>query len=165
MSNGSLSHEKTPRSRPVTDARLVVIEGRASSKEVPLKLPAVLGRGENVTVLVKDKEKRVSRTHCEITDRDGMLVVHDLNSKNGTFVNGARVTESLLKPNDTLTVGPLTFRVQYTPAPQPVAPRPAPVEKAEPAIVEELAEPAAAVKPANQAISEDEIDFLLNTED
>lgn len=162
MSNGSLPH-----SRSVNDARLTVIGGRASQSELPLKLPAVLGRGENVTVLVKDKEKRISRNHCEITTVDGSLVVRDLNSKNGTFVNGARVTESALRPGDSLSVGPLTFRVQYTPVAAPPAQRPkaspAAVPKPEP--VETRPEPAPAAKAAGGAISEDEIDFLLNLDD
>jgi predicted component of type VI protein secretion system len=166
MSNGA-----APR-RKVKDARLVVVDGKASRQEVPLKLPAVLGRGENVTVLIKDKEKRVSRTHCEVTELDGALVVRDLNSKNGTFINGDRVTEAILKPNDQLSIGPLTFRVAYSHQgafPSLNAP-PANDEQEEPALFEELSAAPSSPEPAGQGaskrvVSDDDIDFFLNLDD
>lgn len=95
----------------VENARLVVVDGRASKQDVELKLPAVIGRGQEATVLIK--HGTVSRTHCEISATGDGLHVRDLDSKNGTFVGEARVVEAALKPGDRLTVGPLTFRVEY----------------------------------------------------
>src|SRR3954447_24750131 len=37
-------------------------------------------------------DSQVSRSHCTVIPRDGRLVVNDLNSTNGTFVDGVRVT-------------------------------------------------------------------------
>lgn len=55
----------------------------------------------------------VSRIHCEIYELDGALVVRDAGSLNGTFIDNVRITESVLKPGDRLTVGPLTFVAEY----------------------------------------------------
>jgi pSer/pThr/pTyr-binding forkhead associated (FHA) protein len=48
----------------------------------------------------------VSRVHCRLTAMpDGTLEVHDLQSTNGTFVNGARVETGRLSPGDRLGIG------------------------------------------------------------
>ena len=48
----------------------------------------------------------VSRVHCRLTVLpDGTLEVHDLESTNGTFVNGARVDTGRLSPGDRLGIG------------------------------------------------------------
>jgi hypothetical protein len=93
------------------DAKLVVTGGKATTREVALTLPAVVGRGREAAVRVVHPS--VSRRHCEIYELDGALVVRDVGSTNGTFVGAERVDEALLKPGDELTVGPLTFRVEY----------------------------------------------------
>ncbi len=64
----------------------------------------------------------VSRKHCEITLSADGVSVRDLGSSNGTFLNGARVVESPLKPGDTLTVGPATFVIQIDGNPMSVTP-------------------------------------------
>ena len=53
----------------------------------------------------------VSRVHCRITARPDMLVVEDLRSTNGTFVNGRRVERAALGDGDRLTVGRVEFAV------------------------------------------------------
>jgi pSer/pThr/pTyr-binding forkhead associated (FHA) protein len=53
-----------------------------------------------------------SRKHCEINMDQGRLMVRDLSSKNGTFVNGQKIEEVRLKPGDQLRVGPVTFVIQ-----------------------------------------------------
>ena len=55
----------------------------------------------------------VSRLHCRLTaDRSDQLVVEDLDSTNGTIVNGRRVKRSLLKAGDRLKVGRVEFIIQ-----------------------------------------------------
>ena len=51
----------------------------------------------------------VSRLHCRLTAGASELQVHDLDSTNGTFVNGQRVTEAILKEGDRLGVGRVEF--------------------------------------------------------
>ena len=93
--------------------KLVVVGGKAKSKEVQLKLPTVIGRGrEGVSLTLP--HKLVSRKHTELYEEKGQLFVRDLGSLNGTYVNNKRITESLpLKPNELLTLGDVTFRAVY----------------------------------------------------
>jgi pSer/pThr/pTyr-binding forkhead associated (FHA) protein len=53
----------------------------------------------------------VSRLHCRLTAGHGLEVL-DLNSTNGTFVNGKRVTRATLRPGDRLTVGRVDLTVR-----------------------------------------------------
>jgi len=54
-----------------------------------------------------------SHVHCEISESNGTLVVRDLESRNGTLVNGETITEAILMPGDVLTIGITCFEVQY----------------------------------------------------
>ncbi len=54
----------------------------------------------------------VSRIHCRLTaDRSHQLVVEDLESTNGTMVNGQKIDRAVLKTGDTLQVGRVAFEV------------------------------------------------------
>lgn len=54
----------------------------------------------------------VSRVHCRLTaDKSDQLVVEDLESTNGTIVNGRAVTRQVLKPGDIVTIGRVDFEV------------------------------------------------------
>jgi len=55
----------------------------------------------------------VSESHCEIKEENGLLVVQDLGSRHGTFVNGTRVTRCCLWPGDALTVGTNSYLVGF----------------------------------------------------
>jgi len=55
----------------------------------------------------------VSDRHCELDEEDGILVVRDLGSRHGTFVNESRVTRAYVWPGEILTVGLNRFRVCY----------------------------------------------------
>jgi pSer/pThr/pTyr-binding forkhead associated (FHA) protein len=74
-------------------------------------LPVTMGRGSEVELCLSDPY--LSHYHCKIDQIGGTLVVRDLGSKNGTFVNGFRVTESHVMPGDKLTVGRVEFRAHY----------------------------------------------------
>jgi len=79
---------------------------------IPLEdLPVTVGRDSDVEFCLSDPY--VSHYHCKIDQIGGTLVVRDLGSKNGTFVNGVYVTESHLMPGDKLTVGQTKFRAHY----------------------------------------------------
>lgn len=93
------------------EARLVVVGGKANKSEVRLKLPAMIGRSRDSDVTVSHAS--VSRHHCLIYELEGALVVRDNGSLNGTVIDGEKVQESLLKPGQSLTIGPLTFRAEY----------------------------------------------------
>ena len=55
----------------------------------------------------------VSRLHCRLTVRqDGGLEIEDLDSTNGTYVNGKKIDRAELNDGDQLGVGRVTFRVE-----------------------------------------------------
>ncbi|MEZ5318974.1 MAG: FHA domain-containing protein [Vicinamibacterales bacterium] len=55
----------------------------------------------------------VSRVHCRlVADRTDQLAVEDLDSTNGIQVNGEKVSRSMLKTGDVLTVGRVAFTIR-----------------------------------------------------
>ena len=93
-------------------ARLVVVGGDVKTSEIKLRLPCTIGRGRGSTIVLA--HPLVSRQHCEIYEASGGLMVRDLGSLNGTFVNNQRISESAPLPdNELLTVGTVTFRAVY----------------------------------------------------
>jgi pSer/pThr/pTyr-binding forkhead associated (FHA) protein len=68
-----------------------------------------LGRHPSCEIVVDDLS--VSRRHAELLFRDGVWVVHDLGSTNGTTVNGVTVTRCQLHPGDHLSLGEFRFVV------------------------------------------------------
>lgn len=60
----------------------------------------------------------ISRRHCEVNMDQGVLTVRDLGSRNGTFVNGERIDETILDPGDEIQIGPLKFIIQVDGVPQ-----------------------------------------------
>jgi pSer/pThr/pTyr-binding forkhead associated (FHA) protein len=69
-----------------------------------------IGRAEDNDLVLDDD--RVSRHHGQLAARQGRLVYSDLGSTNGSFVNGARVTEIALGPGDVLHLGGSTLTVE-----------------------------------------------------
>ena len=65
------------------------------------------GRGDSVDVRIDDGE--MSREHFSIESPAGDSTIRDLNSKNGTWVNGVRVSEQILKRNDQIRAGRTVF--------------------------------------------------------
>jgi predicted component of type VI protein secretion system len=92
--------------------KLVVVSGEVKTKELIIKLPSTIGRGRDLAVVLP--HPLVSRNHCELYEADGKLMVRDLGSLNGTFVNSERINDSPLEPGELLTVGAVTFRAVYS---------------------------------------------------
>ncbi len=90
---------------------LQVVRGRSATTTLRL-VEGVTSVGRHDDCIIRIKSSQVSRRHCELFDSDGALMVRDLGSSNGTFVNGKRVMgQQLLKVGDELTVGAVTLRV------------------------------------------------------
>lgn len=87
--------------------RLLADDGRAFSIG---ERPLVIGRSPDVDVVINDSN--VSRRHAEVWRTPEGVAVRDLESTNGTFVNGHRVTAVSLSPRDDVTVGGLHFRIE-----------------------------------------------------
>src|SRR5437868_12609340 len=73
----------------------------------------VVGRKEECDVRLDHKS--VSKMHCVIVKTDGLLLLRDLGSTNGTRVNGQRVRRAALLPNDQLIIAGYRFRVWFGP--------------------------------------------------
>jgi hypothetical protein len=72
--------------------------------------PLIIGRSPDVAVVLNDTN--VSRRHAEVWRTSEGVAVRDLQSTNGTFVNGHRITAVSLSPRDDITVGTLHFRIE-----------------------------------------------------
>jgi len=84
-----------------------------AARKVSLDRPVTtIGRSSMNDLPVSDK--MLSRQHARIVrDTDGGLTVEDLGSRNGTFLNGERLTMvQPLKPGDRITVGGVTLKVE-----------------------------------------------------
>jgi len=80
---------------------------------------SVVGRKEDCDVRLDHKS--VSKQHCVIVKTDGLLLLRDLGSTNGTRVNGQRVRRAALLPNDQVSFASLRFRVHLGPGDPPPA--------------------------------------------
>ena len=90
--------------------KLVFLTGLRAGEEVEVTDELVLGR-EEANLAIEDSA--VSRQHARIRATDDGLEVPDLESTNGTFVNGDRITDTQrLEPGDFVTVGETTLEVR-----------------------------------------------------
>lgn len=90
-------------------AQLLPLEGGPPielAKELTL-----VGRTE--TCDVRLEHKSVSKMHCVFVKTDGLLLLRDLGSTNGTRVNGQRVRRAALLPNDQVAIACFKFRVAF----------------------------------------------------
>ena len=77
----------------------------------------LIGRREYCDVVVPHPS--LSKRHCVVVRTDGLLVIRDLITTNGTKVNGQRVMWAALLPNDRLTLGRMKYRVYLGPDDMP----------------------------------------------
>jgi len=100
-------------------AKLIVASGKSAGRTIAIKRNKLLiGRAEQCDVRPLSEE--VSRRHCAITVGPAEIWVEDLGSRNGTLVNGVKITErTKVVDGDIVTVGSLELRVSCAaPAPQ-----------------------------------------------
>lgn len=98
---------------------LVTEEGR--QQDVPLRKPvSVIGRQTDVAIRIPSSS--VSRHHCEVALADHKIVLKDLGSSNGTFVNKRRITQTDLKAGDLLSIGGKVFVVRINGLPETINP-------------------------------------------
>ena len=88
-------------------------EGKRISVNLTGRPAVTLGRSPEADICIPDT--KVSRIHAEIKPWDGDYVIKDLKSRNGTFVNGARVEVSTVKSGDVIRVGPTEFQAGREP--------------------------------------------------
>ena len=99
-------------------ARLILstAEGQQAIELRPINS---LGRHPNNSIQLLDKI--VSKEHCIVEQRDGLFILRDLGSLNGTYINGERVRgEQLLRHGDEIALG--STRARYDDGTQPLPP-------------------------------------------
>ena len=121
-------------------AKLVILNQGMTGRAFDLNVErTTVGRVEDNTLQIPDPS--VSSHHAEILLRGTDILVRDLNSTNGTFLNGEKISEIVLQPGQVLRFGQVELKIDDgkpvgSPAPLPVsgsapapAPAPAPVKK------------------------------------
>ena len=91
-------------SKKEEQARIVVLAGKLAGDKYPIERELTLGRGEQADVQIEDT--LVSRMHSRIFKHEnGAFVIEDLESRNGTVVNGMPITKQLLSYGDRIQIG------------------------------------------------------------
>jgi pSer/pThr/pTyr-binding forkhead associated (FHA) protein len=104
-------HRNTPQDVGV----LVLQTGRQAGARRPLGVPTTfLGRGPGCDIRLN--VDRVDPLHCLLVCGPDGVQVRDLDSTEGTYVNGTRTDQALLGDGDILKIGPFQFRLELAPA-------------------------------------------------
>ena len=94
------------------DFQLVVLRGRSATTALKLG-DGVTTAGRHDDCQLRIKSSEVSRRHCQFFEKNGMLLVKDLGSSNGTMLNGKKIEgQRVLEPGDELMIGPVKLRVE-----------------------------------------------------
>jgi pSer/pThr/pTyr-binding forkhead associated (FHA) protein len=92
-------------------AKLVIqnqgMTGRAHELNVDR---TTIGRVEDNTFQIADQS--VSSHHCEVHLQGAEILIRDLNSTNGTFINNEKISEAILKPGQTLRLGQVELKLE-----------------------------------------------------
>lgn len=90
-------------------ARLIPVDGGPALDLV--KDLTLVGRNEDCDLFIDHKS--VSKQHCVLVKTEGLVLVRDLGSTNGTRVNGQRVRRAALLPNDNLAIANFKYQVKF----------------------------------------------------
>ncbi|MFC4533704.1 FHA domain-containing protein [Sphaerisporangium dianthi] len=92
-------------------AAIVGREGPLAGQRFPISdAPITFGRKDDNNVVIASG--RASRYHAQVLRESGEYVLRDRGSRNGTLVNGDRVTSHVLQQGDLITIGDETFRFE-----------------------------------------------------
>jgi hypothetical protein len=99
--------------------RLVLLSEGLTGRTYELKVDrTTIGRVEDNAFPIP--EGSISSHHCEVHLRGSEVVIKDLNSTNGTFINGQQITgEAVLKPGQILRLGQIEMRLESDEAKAP----------------------------------------------
>lgn len=101
--------------------KLIIEQGPNPGLQIDLdRDELVIGRDQGCDLVIADPS--VSRRHAHLLQRGEQIVVEDLGSSNGTFINGLRLSApAVLQPGDTLGLGQVV-RLKFDLPPRPIAP-------------------------------------------
>ena len=110
-------------------AKLVILNQGMTGRTHELNVDrTTVGRVEDNTFQIADPS--VSSHHCEVLLRGSEVLIRDLNSTNGSFINGEKIAESILKPGQTLRLGQIELKLEVPGAPATPSAAPAPAAPA-----------------------------------
>lgn len=138
---------------------LVTFSRKGARKEFDIgDVPRIIGRSPEADIQIPVSD--VSRSHCEIVVSGKKVVIRDLGSSNGTFVNDRKIKETSLKAGDLIRVGPVQFTMQIDGVPAKIVPlKPAAqAPKAAPEEPTRIAAPAA--EPGSEEFDLDQLEEL-----
>jgi|GEM_PF-4067081 len=93
--------------------KLTAIDNPAITFQSAVGEGVVIGRSSKNCIIVLYGVKSVSKEHCRIFKESGLIYVKDLDSSNGTYVNGKKIeSQTILKTGDTLTLGKLALKFE-----------------------------------------------------
>ena len=99
-----LDRDAALRDRPRAPRGVITAREGSVRREVALGVdPVTVGRDPKNSIVLDDRG--VSRRHAEVRLRLGRYTLYDLQSTNGTFVNGRRIAEMVLSDEDRITIG------------------------------------------------------------
>lgn len=102
-------------------AKLVILTEGFAGTSYELKAErTTVGRHEDNAFVIP--EPSVSGHHCEIILKGNEVIVRDLNSTNGTYINSQPITEAVIKPGQILRLGQVELRFEDGTTPQPKKP-------------------------------------------
>ena len=97
-------------------AKLVILTQGLTGRAHELNVDrTTIGRVEDNMFQIA--EPSVSSHHCEVHLHGNEVLIRDLNSTNGTFINGEKIAESVLKPGQTLRLGNVELKLEGAGAP------------------------------------------------
>jgi serine/threonine protein kinase len=84
-----------------------------------IQLPCVLGRDSDLSQIVLE-DSQCSRAHCKLSQADDGLAIEDLDSRNGTWLNGNRIHRGVLRAGDLLRLGGTEVTLEEAAPPDPL---------------------------------------------
>jgi Domain of unknown function (DUF4123)/Inner membrane component of T3SS, cytoplasmic domain len=101
---------------------LEIVAGPRAGSKYPLNdVALIVGRNPSASVPFPE-DNFLSGAHCSFQVASDGVVLKDLNSTNGTFLNGLRITQSNPRPGDLITAGSVTMRILIEQERRPIPP-------------------------------------------
>lgn len=94
--------------------RLEVVQGELAGKKTEWNLVSELSIGRDQTCDIVFSSQTLSKKNSRVFTVDGAVYLEDLNSQNGTLVNGNRIDmANILRSGDEITIGDVVFRLKF----------------------------------------------------
>ena len=90
--------------------RIEVTDGPQKGNKFNVPLPCTIGR-RDATIRIRDMS--VSKTHAALEVTEGKIIFRDLDSTNGSIVNGKPVKETELSNGDIVQMGNTTLKIHF----------------------------------------------------